>query len=514
MYPKIHAEQNPDGIAVVMAESGATVTWRELDERSNRLAHLFDERGLRPGDAIAFSLENTERFFEVVWAAQRSGLRYTPINSRLTADETAYIVEDCGARAFIASGRRPDLVAALAAELPAVEVRLVLGGPCPDGWEPYESAVATQPTTPLATELEGVDMLYSSGTTGRPKGVKRPLSGAAAGTPDNAVFLVRDVFGCDGDSVFLSTAPLYHGAPLILSMAVHRLGGTVVVMERFDPRAALALIERYQVSHSQWVPTMFVRLLKLDPDQRDRHDLSSHRLAIHGAGPCPVEVKQRMIDWWGPILYDYYSGTEGAGVCAITSDEWLEHRGSVGRPVLGALHIVRDDGSECAAGEVGTVYFEGGPAFEYHNDPDKTASSRSDRGWTTLGDLGYVDDDGYLYLTDRQAFVIVSGGVNIYPQEIEDVLVLHPDVADVAVFGVPNDDLVEETKAVVQPADPAMAGPELARELIAHCRAHLASYKCPRSIDFLAELPRAETGKLAKRALRDSYWAPETAARR
>ena len=360
---------------------------------------------------------------------------------------------------------------------------------------------------PVADELEGVEMLYSSGTTGRPKGVRRPLTGAPAGTPDNAVVLVRDVFGCDGETVFLSTAPLYHGAPLILSTAVQRLGGTVVVMERFDALAALGAIERYRVTHSQWVPTMFVRLLKLAPDARGRSDLRSHRLAIHGAGPCPVAVKEQMIAWWGPILFDYYSGTEGAGVCAITSEEWLMHKGSVGRAVLGRAHIVGDDGRDCAPGETGDVYFSDGPSFEYFNDPVKTAETRNERGWATLGDVGYLDGDGYLYLTDRKAFTIVTGGVNVYPQEVEDVLVVHPKVADVAVFGVPNADLVEEVKAVVQAVPDAGTGPDLAHELLAYCRAHLASYKCPRSVDFVAELPREPTGKLAKRVLRDPYWA-------
>jgi long-chain acyl-CoA synthetase len=486
------------------------VTYGELDARSNRLARFFYDRGLRPGDAVAFSIENQERFFDVVWAAQRSGLYYTPISTRLGPDETAYIVEDCGARVFITSHARRDLAEGLEGRLPAVGTRLLIDDEALEGWESYDEVVARYPARPLDTEVEGVDMLYSSGTTGRPKGVRRKFTGAPAGTPDNAVFLVRDIFGCDAGSVFLSTAPLYHGAPLILSTAIHRLGGTVVVMERFDAVAALTMVGRYQVTHSQWVPTMFVRLLKLDDPARRAADLSSHRLAIHGAGPCPVAVKEQMIEWWGPILYDYYSGTEGAGVCAITSEEWLTHKGSVGRAVLGVVHILDDEGHECAPGTTGDVFFEGGPAFEYHNDADKTASSRDHRGWTTLGDVGYLDDENYLYLSDRKAFTIVSGGVNIYPQEVEDLLALHPKVADVAVFGVPDDDLIEVVKGVVQPIDPAAAGPALERELIDYCREHLASYKCPRTIDFEPELPRHATGKLYKQLLRDRYWAGRT----
>ena len=506
MYPRVHAQTAPDKPAVIMAASGATVSYAQLDERSIRLSRLLYDRGLRPGDAIAYLIENNESYFEVVWAAQRSGLYYTPVSVRLTPGEVEYIVRDSGAKAVIVSEHRRDAAVALSDALADIPVRLFIGDP-PEGWESYRQAVAAVPAEPLDVELEGVDMIYSSGTTGRPKGVRRPLPLLPAGTPDNGVMLMRDLFGCDGSTVFLSTAPLYHGAPLILSTAIQRLGGTVVVMERFDAEEALAAIERYGVTASQWVPTMFVRLLKLEPAARSRYDLLSHTLAIHGAGPCPVDVKRQMIDWWGPILFDYYSGTEGAGVCAITSQEWLTHVGSVGRAILGEVHVVDDDGQECAAGEVGLVYFAAGPKFEYHNDPEKSAGARNEQGWTTLGDIGYLDDEGYLYLTDRKAFTIVSGGVNIYPQEIEDVLVLHPSVIDVAVFGIPSPDLVEETKAVVQPTDMALAGPDLARELMDYCRQRLASYKCPKSIDFCEELPRAATGKLYKQELRRRYLA-------
>lgn len=482
------------------------MTYGELDQRSNRLAHEFRRQGLEAGDSVALLIENNERFFEVVWAAQRAGLYYTPINTRLTADEIAYIVNDCGARTLIVSDAFGATAQQLTEMVPSVSSKLLLGDSGLPGWSNYDEVLAKHQPTPIADECEGVDMLYSSGTTGRPKGVRRRRAHVPAGTPDNAVRLMDDVFGCDGDTVFLSTAPLYHGAPLILSMAIHRLGGTVVVMEKFDPLESLALIARYAVTHSQWVPTMFIRLLKSDPDERRRFDLSSHVLAIHGAGPCPIDVKSQMIEWWGPILYDYYSGTEGAGTCAITSAEWLEHKGSVGRPVIGEVHILDDQGRECAVGEPGLVYFAGGPEFEYHNDPAKTLEARNDRGWSTLGDIGYLDAEGYLYLTDRRAFTIVSGGVNVYPQEVENVLIMHPAVADVAVVGVPNDDLVEEVRAVVQPVEWSASGPELEAELIAACRKQLASYKCPRSIDFERELPRGDTGKLAKHEIRRRYW--------
>lgn len=506
MFPGVHGARTPDKPAVIMAATGEVVTYRELDERSNRLAQFWWACGLRPDSSIALCMENNDRFFEVTWAAQRSGLFYTPVNARLTAAEAAFIVNDCGARSMILSATRRDLADVLREQCPRLKSRLFLGDDPPEGWASYDHAVGSAPTVPLANQTEGADMLYSSGTTGRPKGVRRFRRDVPAGTEDNAVFLVRDVIGCDQNTVFLSTAPLHHGAPLILSMAQHRLGATVVVMERFDAAEALRLIERHRVTHSQWVPTMFVRLLKLPAHERSACDLSSHQVAIHGAGPCPVEVKRAMIDWWGPILFDYYSGTEGVGTCTITSQEWLAHPGSVGRPVIGELHIVSDDGAACAAGTVGTVYFSGGPAFSYHNDPEKTASVTNEQGWVTLGDIGYLDEDGYLYLTDRRAFTIVSGGVNIYPQEVEDALIVHPQVYDVAVFGVPDDDLGEATKAVVQLVAGAVPSAEMEASLMTHCRSYLASYKCPRSIEFVDQLPRDATGKLHKRTLRDRYW--------
>jgi long-chain acyl-CoA synthetase len=375
-----------------------------------------------------------------------------------------------------------------------------------EGYEPYEDRIAEQPPTPIEDESEGLDMLYSSGTTGRPKGIRLPLPEVPVGSPTPVLALSQALYGFGEDSVYLSPAPLYHSAPLRFTMAVHRLGATVVVMEHFDPLEFLRLIERHRVTHTQVVPTMFVRLLKLDPAERERYDLSSLKACVHAAAPCPVPIKEQMIEWWGPIIHEYYAGTEGNGFTAINSEDWLDHKGSVGRALVGEIHIVGEDGSERGPGEPGTIYFGGGAEFEYHNDPEKTASSRDDRGWSTLGDVGYLDDDGYLYLTDRKAYMIISGGVNIYPQEAENVLTMHPKVADVAVIGVPNEEFGEEVKAIVQPMDMADAGPTLERELIDFCRQHLAGLKCPRSVDFEEELPRAPTGKLYKRLLRDRYW--------
>jgi long-chain acyl-CoA synthetase len=505
MYPGTHAQSFPDKPATIMGGSGEVVTYRELDERSNRLAHLLRGVGLRRGDSIALMLENTSRFHEVLWAPQRSGLYYTAISSRLTAEEAAYVVNDCGAQVYVTSAAKRDVAEALVPDTPAVKLRLMMDGAA-EGYEPYEDRIAEQPPTPIEDESEGLDMLYSSGTTGRPKGIRLPLPEVPVGSPTPVLALSQALYGFGEDSVYLSPAPLYHSAPLRFTMAVHRLGATVVVMEHFDPLEFLRLIERHRVTHTQVVPTMFVRLLKLDPAERERYDLSSLKACVHAAAPCPVPIKEQMIEWWGPIIHEYYAGTEGNGFTAINSEDWLDHKGSVGRALVGEIHIVGEDGSERGPGEPGTIYFGGGAEFEYHNDPEKTASSRDDRGWSTLGDVGYLDDDGYLYLTDRKAYMIISGGVNIYPQEAENVLTMHPKVADVAVIGVPNEEFGEEVKAIVQPMDMADAGPTLERELIDFCRQHLAGLKCPRSVDFEEELPRAPTGKLYKRLLRDRYW--------
>ncbi|WP_149257127.1 acyl-CoA synthetase [Actinomadura sp. K4S16] len=498
------AARTPDKPAVVMAGSGRVVTFRELNEESNRLAQLLRAEGLRPGDHIAFMMENHPLYLAVAWAAQRSGLYYTAISSRLQADELAYIAGNCEAKAFITSAATE----VAAQSPPDVPLRLMLDGTAP-GYDSYEERVAQHPPTPIEDECEGMDMLYSSGTTGRPKGVKPPLSKAPMGEAGPLYQLLAFLFQPDADSVYLSPAPLYHAAPLRYSLNFHRFGATVVVMEKFDAEQALAAIEKYRVTHSQWVPTMFIRMLKLPEETRARYDVSSLRCAVHAAAPCPVPVKEQMIAWWGPILHEYYAGTEGNCFVYTNSEDWLAHKGTVGRPILGEVHVCDEDGRELPPGEPGTLYFGNGPVFEYHADEAKTAASRDPwgHGWTTLGDVGHVDEDGFLYLTDRRAYMIISGGVNIYPQEAENVLAVHPKVADVAVFGVPDAEMGEAVKAVVQPLSMDDAGPELEAELIAYCRDRLAHYKCPRSVDFRAELPRHPTGKLYKRLLKDEYWA-------
>jgi len=504
MHPSIHAASTPDKTAFIMGDE--VVTYAELDARSNQCANLLRSRGHGVGSALAILMPNDPRYFEICWAAQRAGLYYTPISTHLTAEEIAYIASDCGAEILIASHALREVSDELCARLPSLRTRFMVGG-ATTGFESYEDALGEQPKSPIPDEREGQDMLYSSGTTGHPKGIRLPLPDRAVGESDYvALGLMEGFWSIKPEDVYLSPAPLYHAAPLRCSMAMLRIGATVVAMERFDAEEALALIERQRVSVSQWVPTMFVRMLKLPDEIRHRYDLSSHRLAVHAAAPCPIAVKRKMIDWWGPILFEYYSATEAVGSTEIDSEDWLAHPGSVGKANIGTPHIVDEQGQELPPGEIGTVYFDGGHRFAYHNDPEKTAESYDERGWATVGDMGYLDEDGYLYLTDRKANMIISGGVNIYPQETENVLITHPKVADVAVFGVPSEAFGEEVKAVVELLDPAEAGAPLERELIRFCREHLSKLKCPRSVDFEARLPRAENGKLYKRRLKERYW--------
>ena len=374
MHPAIHAQTTPDKPAIIMAGSGETLTYLELEKRSNQGAQLLRKLGLNPGDAIALFMENNLRYLEICWAAQRAGLYFTCISSRLTAGEVEYIVRDCGAKLLIASAG----LAKVAAELPSFlpDVKFFMVGGVVDGYASYEAAAGAMPITRIADETAGTDMLYSSGTTGRPKGVRVPLTGAAIDTPTPLLMLVAALFAFNEHTIYLSPAPLYHAAPLRYCMAVQRAGGTVIVMEHFDPEAALALIEKYRASASQWVPTMFVRMLKLPEEVRMKYDLSSMKAAIHAAAPCPVEVKRRMIEWWGPVLHEYYAGTEGNGFCYVNSADWLAHPGTVGKSLLGEIHICDDSGNEVAIGEEGVVYFASATEFRYHNDEEKTRASR------------------------------------------------------------------------------------------------------------------------------------------
>ena len=507
LFPLQAPTADPQKVAFQMCESGERVTFAQLDERANQVAHLVARLGLQPGDHVAVLMSNCRELLELCFGLDRSGVYYTLISTRLTAEEISYIVADCGARLFVYATGLEGLDQGLIDKLPEAARCFYLGDSgARHGHGDWRAQCATQPVSANALPLQGADMLYSSGTTGRPKGVLWPLPETPAGQRTMLVELLSPLFGYDAKSHYLCTAPLYHAAPLRHSMTVIKMGGTVTVMERFDALLALQTIERCRITHSQWVPTMFVRMLKLDPAVRAQFDLSSMKMAVHAAAPCPVEVKEQMIDWWGPIIHEYYAGTENNGFCSITTPEWLAHKGSVGRASQGVLHICDDDGSPLAQGESGAVYFSDGPQFSYHNDPEKTAQTRNAQGWTTLGDIGYLDEQGYLYLVDRKAFMIISGGVNIYPQEAENVLLLHPKVLDAAVIGVPNPDWGEEVKAVVQLVHAQDAGPNLADELLAFCRQQLADFKCPRSIDFDPELPRLPTGKLYKKLVKQRYW--------
>jgi acyl-CoA synthetase (AMP-forming)/AMP-acid ligase II len=486
--------------ALVMGGSGAVVTYRELVERANRFAQLLRRRGVGPGEHVAVLTGNRPEWYDAVWGAMSAGLFVTPVNRHLTAAEAGYIVADCGARVLVADAELVDTVAAMREHLDGVDVRLAVGGDL-DGFERADAAAAGLPAEPVADASEGAWMLYSSGTTGQPKGIKPARIGGPLGATTPFSALLRGLYGFDADTVYLSPAPLYHAAPAGWTTMTQRLGGTAVVMERFEPEAFLALVERHRVTHTQVVPTHLIRLLKLPDEVRGRYDLSSLRMVVHAAAPCPVEVKRAAIEWLGPIVHEFYSGSEGSGFCAIGPEEWLAHPGSVGRSLLGTVHILGEDGSELGPGEEGEVWFESATRFEYHRDPAKTATAWNDRGWSTLGDVGRVDEEGYLFLTDRRSNMIISGGVNIYPREAEDVLVGHPAVDDVAVVGVPDPDMGERVAAFVQLAPGVEVTDALAGELAAWCRDRLTHFKCPREVRFVDELPRLPTGKLLKRLL-------------
>ncbi len=492
--------------ALVVA-GGDTISYFELHARSQRVAALLHDAGLRRGDGAALVLPNRPEFFEITWGCQLSGLYYTAVNTHFTPEEVAYVIDDSDARAVFVDASMPNLAAHVRDVNTGVDVHLVVGavGAALPGGRAYEDALTTAGGAPPLSD--GSEMLYSSGTTGRPKAIRRPLPTDGNGSWAQAVLemALTHRYGMSHSSVYLSPAPLYHAAGVNYTMAVNRVGAASIIMEKFDAETVLRLIEAHRVTHAQFVPTMFVRMLKLPSAVREKYDISSLRCVIHAAAPCPVDVKHRMMEWFGPIIHEYYGGTEGFAGTTIGPEGWLAHPGSVGKP-MSLVHVIGDDGNEVPVGETGELYFEGGPPFEYFKDPAKTASVFNERGWRSLGDMGYVDEDGFMYLTDRSTFMIVSGGVNIYPQEVENLLVMHPKLVDAAVFGVPNDEFGEEVKAVVQPIDGVAPGPDLAAELIEYCRTHLAGYKCPRTVEFDPELPRDPNGKLYKRRIRERYW--------
>lgn len=507
MYPFRFDKEVQDKPAYIMAGSGEVVTFRQLNDRSNQIAQAFRANGLNPGDTCAIFAENSPRYFEVCWAAKRSGLYFVCISSRLTAPEVAYILKDSGAKILIASASLGDAARDATNEV-GPDICWSIDGSI-EGYEDFETVRDRYPAEPIADQMSGTDMLYSSGTTGRPKGIRPPFVPDIPIDDPNPLFaIVQGLALADEKSIYLSPAPLYHAAPLRFCLAFTMFGATLVIMEKFDPEKYLQAIEKYKISHTQLVPTMFVRMLKLPEQERFKYNLSTLKAAIHAAAPCPIPIKEQMIEWWGPIILEYYGGSEGNGLTWINSNEWMAHKGSVGRAIFGQLHICGEDGQELSPNEEGLVYFGGTIPPTYHNDEEKTKGVRHEKNedWSTLGDVGKLDDEGYLYLTDRKAFMIITGGVNVYPQETENVLITHEKVADCAVIGVPDPDLGEAVKAVVQPLEGIEPSAALAEELMKFCTENLSKIKCPKSVDFDLELPRHPTGKLYKRLIRDRYW--------
>jgi fatty-acyl-CoA synthase len=497
------ARATPDKPAFIMGASGEVVTFAELDAKANQIAQLLRASGIQTGQHIAMMLKNCREFIEVVFGCSRAGVVFTPISTHLKKEETAYIINNCNARLFIASASLADVATEAAEHAPELLRKFIVGGETA-GFEDWQSAVDSQPSDEISDQSLGVPMLYSSGTTGKPKGIFRAPQNTELDAP-HPLKLVGAYYGFSDATVYLSPAPLYHSAPLFYNTLNMTGGGTSIIMDRFDPEQALALIERYEVTHSQWVPSMFIRMLKLPEGIRERYDVSSMQRAIHAAAPCPIDIKRQMINWWGPVICEYYSSTEGVGFTLIDSEDWLAHPGSVGRPLTGVPKILDDEMKVLPPGEVGQIYFDEIGRFEYFDEPGKTDEAFDTRGWGTVGDMGYLDADGYLYLTDRKNFMIITGGVNVYPAEIEGLLVTHPQIADAAVFGIPNEEYGEEVKAVVQLLDHGEAGDALSGDLILWMKERLSSVKVPKSVDFMEQLPRMDNGKLYKRHLMDAY---------
>ena len=503
-HPKLYAQTTPNKPAYIMANTQETITYLQLEQRSNTVAHLFRACSLQAKDHVAILMENHSRFFEIIWGALRSGVIITPISTHLLEEEVSYILNNCEAKVFITTQKYAALAKKSLPTTPNVQHYLMLDGTIA-GYESFEEKIANLPNTPIPDQIQGATMLYSSGTTGLPKGVYTPPESDSIDDFSPTLTAIGHTFKFGPHVQYLSPAPLYHAAPLAYNLVNLAFGGTSIIMEKFDAEKSLALIEKYKANYSQWVPIMFVRMLKLPEAVRLKYDVSSMQLALHAAAPCPIEIKEKMIDWWGPVIFEYYGASEGHGLTAITSPEWLTHKGSVGKAFVGELSILDDEGNEVPTGTIGNVFFKGGNQFVYHNEPEKTTKAYATSGHSSVGDIGYVDEEGYLYLTDRKNFTIISGGVNIYPQEIENCIINHPKVADVAVFGIPHEEFGQQVKAVIQPKHWEDAGDDLEAELLEFCRSKLARIKIPRSIDFDKELPRKDNGKLYKRRLVERY---------
>jgi long-chain acyl-CoA synthetase len=492
-----HALLKPNKHALIMESSGRCLTYAELDANSQQIAHLL-RRTLSPGDRFGLLHENSPAFFEVSWAARRSALRWVPINWHLRPNEVAYVVKNSDAKILVASASLSDLAIASAQDADSIQACFSTSNAFAN-FQALSKMPLQQSAPAFSTEQEGIFMFYSSGTTGRPKGILRPLPEQPFGTPLPIENIMHAHYGMNQDTVFYCPGPLYHAAPLGWTMGAQLLGGTVISAERFDAEETLKSIEKYGVTHAKFVPTHMIRMLKLPERIKRKYDYSSLRSVIHAAAPCPPEVKKAMIDWWGPIIHEFYGSSEGAGFSAINSQEWLGHPGSVGRVLVGVPHIVDEHGEVLPPGQVGQLCFEQVEPFEYHKDPEKTRDYYDHRGWAKTGDLARLDEEGYLYLMGRSNGLIISGGVNIYAQEIENVLSLHPLIADLAVVGVPDADLGEKVQAIVQLENPAMNDSEVIEELRRYCQAQLARFKCPAKYVFVEKLPRLPSGKLLNR---------------
>lgn len=506
MHPIIHAKTTPDKPACIFANTEEVLSYAKMNALANQCAHLFRHHGLKRGDVVSILLENSIDIFTVAWGAQRSGLYLTAISCKTSAQDLAYILENSETKILVVSECLMDtaLEALKLSQLHHVELYATGSKTSAPS---FTRALEQCSTQEIADPSPGGDMLYSSGSTGRPKGIRPALPEGDLTQPVPIMSMGSGLYHMDQDTIYLSTSPLYHAAPLRWALAVHRFGGTVVIMDKFDADTTLRLIEKHQITHATFVPTHFIRLLNLPQQRRQTFDSSSLKAVIHAAAPCPVPVKQQMIDWWGEILHEYYSGTEQCGITALSSQEWLIKQGSVGKAVLGSIKVLDENQDELSAGQVGDIYFADGPRFEYYKDPEKTRTAYSKQGWATLGDIGWVDEDGYLYLTDRKNFMIISGGVNIYPQEIENLLMTHPDVNDTAVFGISDDEMGEKVVAIVQLNDHSLDHDTETYKLKQFVRQALGGVKCPQIFEFYQNFPREATGKILKQKLIDDYKA-------
>jgi long-chain acyl-CoA synthetase len=508
-YPGHWASVQPDANAIVMAGSGETVSFAALEGAANQGAQLLRKLGLKRGDVFAIWSGNNARYLEIAWAMRCTGLYMVPIAAKLNAEEVAYILNESKACLVIVDAglKHAEDFFARPTLYPGIEHRFSLCSDVPD-IQRWEAARAKMPAALIDDPSPGHTMSFSSGTTGKPKGIKYPLPEGTFDVAPAFAPLMAHRFKSRPGTTFILSAPLYHSGPLAMALGALSLGASILLFEKFDAEAMLKAIELHRPDSGQFVPTMFIRMLKLPEGVRKRYDVSSLKVAFHTAAPCPIDTKRAMIEWWGPVIDEMYGGTENAGSTFINSEEWLRKPGSVGKSAVGPIHICDDNGNELPTGSAGTVFFDSGARFQYLNDPEKTSGARHPQhpGWSTFGDIGHVDDEGYLFLSDRKAFMIISGGVNIYPQEAENLLLMHPAVADAAVFGVPDPDLGEQVKAVIEPIDWTSATSSLEAELIAFCKSKLSTLKCPKSIDFVEKLPRDDAGKLAKKALKDQYW--------